>query len=269
MVNRAIKTIILIIIFSQFITGCDFISNTAEYRDKSKEFVEKVLDENYDACIDLMALEQDSLGVTNLDSMKMGMVNFRNLIVENFGEELDYTFMKSIKKFSTNPDENMAPNTTKVHIQFDNEEEFGVLEVLFDDITKKIINIRPLNVKQVVPDLTFFWLFCLLALCVLAFNIYMIIQVKRSQLTHKWIKYIAIIFLNIPTIGYKAAGSVLFWDLSIQAMFGVSFSMMGYLGTVVKLGIPLGGLYWLWRLRVRKNKSLWEEPEHIEKEELS
>jgi hypothetical protein len=249
-------------------TGCDLIGNIFDYRNTTKEFVGKLLQEDYDGCVDLIALNHEMAANTNVDTMKVGFANFRNLIVKNFGDELNFTFMKSEKKFLTDPGENMAPNTTLVHIQFDNGKEFGVFEVLFDDTSEKILNIRALEVKQAIPDLTLFWLFGLLALCVLTFNIFMIVQIKRSNLNKKWVKYLAIVFLNVPTIVYKAVGSTITLELSLQILLGMSFSKMGYMGTAVEIGIPLGGLYWLWRLKARKAQSIIE-PElvgHIGKE---
>lgn len=241
-------------------TGCDFIGNIFEYRNTTKEFVERLLQEDYDGCVKLMAMDHEMAKNINVDTMKIGLANFHDLIVNNFGDELDYTFMKSVKKFSTNPDENMAPNTTKVLIEFDNGQEFGVFQVLFDDISKKILNIQTLDVKKTIPNLTLFWFFGLLAMCVLTFNIYMIVQVKLSDLKKKRLKYIAIIFLNVPTIGYKALGSILSWELSFQILFGVSFSKMGYMDTAVEFGIPLGGLYCLWKLKTRKKQIKTEPP---------
>lgn len=42
-------------------------------------------------------------------------------------------------------------------------------------------------------------------------------------------------------------------------MLGVSFSYMGYLSSAWTFGLPLGGLYWFWKLRQPKDKEV--EPE--------
>lgn len=77
--------------------GCDFISNTFEYKDRTEEFVEALLSENYDRCMELFAMDHEMATNTNPDSMKTGLVNFRNRVIDNFGSVLDYSLMKSEK----------------------------------------------------------------------------------------------------------------------------------------------------------------------------
>jgi hypothetical protein len=67
-------------------------------------------------------------------------------------------------------------------------------------------------------------------------------------LTKKWLKYIAVIFLNVPAITYSAVYGLSFNLLSFQILFGISFSYLGYLSSAWTFGVPLGGLYWLWKL---------------------
>jgi hypothetical protein len=75
----------------------------------------------------------------------------------------------------------------------------------------------------------YYWLFGILALSVFAFNIYMIRKVRRSSMKKKWQKYLAIIILNVPAIGYKAVGGFFIELFSFQIMLGMSFEKMGYL----------------------------------------
>jgi len=248
------KQIVLTILIVFLLTGCDFIKNTFTYKDKTKEFVEYLLKEDYNKCVDLFAMEHEMAKNTNIDTMKMGLANFRQLIVNNWGKELEYSFMKSEKKFSTNAEENTPPNTTVALIEFSNDKEFGVFKVLFDDNSGKILNIKTLDVKAPIPSMTLFWLFGLLAICIPVFNIYVIRQIKRSNLKKKWLKYIAVIFLNTPAITYAAVNGLSFKLINFQILLGVSFGYMGYLNSYWTFGIPLGGLYWFWKLRQQKNE---------------
>lgn len=102
--------------------------------------------------------------------------------------------------------------------------------------------------------MTGFWLFGLLALCVPIFNIYMMVRVKRSQYKKKWLKYLAIIILNVPAVTYNAVNGLSLQLLSFQILFGISFQYIGYLNSAWTLGIPLGGLYLLWQLKNGKDK---------------
>lgn len=262
------KKILLLFLTLTILSGCEFISNTFEYKDKTEEFVEALLQENYDRCVELFAMEHEMARNTNPDSLKAGLGNFRNLVVDNFGSELDYSLMKSEKSWSTVEENNTPPNTTVVLVQFSNETNFGVFKVLFDDQTKKILNINTLDVNEPIPNMTLFWLFGLIVICVPIFNIYVIRLIKKSTLKKKWLKYIAVVVFNVPAITYSAVGGFSFSLLSFQILLGMSFNYMGYLNSAWTLGIPLGGLYWLWKIKTRKpNEDLEQtEPDEIEEE---
>jgi predicted membrane protein len=110
-----------------------------------------------------------------------------------------------------------------------------------------------LEIKTPIPTMTYFLLFGLFALCIPLFNIYVIIQIKRSHFKRKWLKYIAVVLLNVPTISYAAINGLSFKLLHFQFLLGVGFHYMGYLNSVWAFGIPFGGLYWFWKLKRKKN----------------
>lgn len=194
-------------------------------------------------------MEHETANNANVDSIKAGLKIFRNRIVKEFGTELDYSLMKSEKKFSTINEDNTPPNTTVVLVEFSNKKEFSVFKVLFDDKSQKILNINTLNVIEPIPSMTVFWLFGLLAICIPVFNIYVIRQIKRSDRKKKWVKYIAVICLNVPAITYAAVGGLSFNLLNFQILLGISFNYMGFLYSSWTIGLPLGGLYWFWKLK--------------------
>ena len=123
------------------LTSCDFISNSIAFKNTTEEFTESLINEDYDKCIQLFALEHEIAQNLNLDTLRSGLPRFRNIILENFGDDLQYTLMSSQKTFSTIEGNSTPPNTTKVLVQFANQEAFGVMKVLFDDHSKKILNI--------------------------------------------------------------------------------------------------------------------------------
>ena len=247
------KKIILTFCVISLLTSCEFIKNTFTYKSKVRDFIETIIDEDYDKSIEHFALEHEMFKNSSAEDLKKSLPNFREHVVKNFGTELNYSLMKSEKKRSTIEEENTPPNTTIALIQFSNEREFGVLKVLFDDKSGKIININTLNVKQPIPSMTFFWIFGLLAICVPIFNIYVIQLIKRSDLKRKWLKYIGVILLNVPAISYAAINGLSFNLLSFQILFGISFSYMGFLYSYWTFGVPLGGLYWFWKIKQRKD----------------
>jgi len=243
------KKLILIVVAASLLTGCQFIGNTFKFKETTKGFIETILVEDYDNAISYFAMDHEIAKNTNLESFKNGLVTFRDQLVKNFGTKLDYKFMKSEKTLSTNKDESTPPNTTSVLIQISNDKEFGVLKILFDDTSLKILNIHILGIKEPIPTLTYFWLFGFFALLIPIFNIYIIIQIKKSSLKKKWLKYIAVIALNIPAITYSALNGLSFNLLSFQLLFGFSFGYMGYANSFWTIGIPLGGIFWFWKLK--------------------
>jgi len=258
---KTINKILITILISSLLTSCDFINNSFTAKDKTKELVDAVLQEDYDKAVGYLAMDHEMAKDTDIDKMNAGLVEFREMIVKNFGTELDYTFMNTEKKFSSEEQENTLPNTTVALIQFSNGKDFGVFNVVFDDESGKILNINALDIKEPIPSMAIFWLFGILAICVPIFNIYVIIKIKRSNLRRKWLKYVAIIFLNVPSITYAAISGLSFKILSFQILLGVSFSYMGFLNSYWTLGIPLGGIYWLWKLKQREYDAMFEDLE--------
>lgn len=245
--NKLRTTLLLILAISIF-TSCNFINNAFTYKDTTEGFVEALITEDYEKSLTYMAMEHDGFENKNRDTFKVGLANFRQLVTTNFGTELDYRFMNATKVLSTVAGESTVPNTTKARIEFSNEEEFGVFEIIFDDDSNKIYNIQTLDIKEPIPDMMIFWLFGVIALCVPIFNIWVIRKIKKSDLQKKWLKYIAVTLLNVPAITYSAVNGLSFSLFSFQFLLGISFSYMGYLSSAWSFGIPLGGLYWLWKL---------------------
>lgn len=250
-----IQRLTLIVISACLLVGCDFIADTLRYGDTTKEFVDNLLKEDYDKCLVLMALDHELGKNTDRETLRMGLANFRQHMVDSWGDQLEYKFIKSEKKVSTIKSENTPPNTTLVFVEYTNHKHVGIFQVLFDDISKKIININAQDVMAPIPSMTYFWLFGLLALCIPTFNIYVIWSLAKSDLNHKWLKYIAVVCLNIPVIAYTAVNGISFKLIHLQIM-GVGYGAAGYLNSYWAFGIPLGGIYWFWKLRQPREEEI-------------
>jgi hypothetical protein len=205
-----------------------------------------------------MATEHSSYENTNVDSLEKRLISFREIIVNNFGTRLNYTFIKSEKYFSTDQSLNTPANSTAVLIEFFNDEEVGLLFFLFDDESKKILKVNMQDIKEKLPNMIFYWLFGIFAICVPIFNIYVIRKIRRTELKRKWLKYIAVIFGNIPSITYNAVSGLAFKYLNFQFLLGISFNYGGYLNSYWTFGIPLGGLYWFWKLKKKNSENISE-----------
>jgi hypothetical protein len=95
-----IKISIFILALALF-TSCDFVKDSFTFKDKTKEFVETLMNKDYNKCISLMALESEMGKNTNIDTLKLGLIQFRDVIDKNFGDKLEYSLMKAEKKRST------------------------------------------------------------------------------------------------------------------------------------------------------------------------
>jgi len=248
---------LLLVFFASCLNSCNLISSLSSYRSTTESFTNSLINRDFDKCISLMAVGHTN--DANIRQLKVSLDTFSNVIVRNFGNKLEYSFMKAEKKYSSDKEDNLPPNTTLVQIEFHGDKYVGVMEVLFDDKTKKIDNIKALDVKQLIPDMTKFWLFGIFAAIVLAFNIYTIVMVKRSGLKRKWLAYIGIILLNVPTIQYEAINGLFFKPLYFQILLGVSFQKMGYFGSIWAVAIPLGAIIAQWRIsRLNKEAELYD-----------
>ncbi|MEZ4773574.1 MAG: hypothetical protein R3D00_10365 [Bacteroidia bacterium] len=257
-ISLRILTLAAIMVIT-ILSGCQFLLNTLSYRNTSKEFMEALIREDYDQCMSLFAVEYEWEDKIHPDTVRALLPAFRDLVVNNFGEDLDYSLMQSEKKISTEEENSTPPNTTRVYIQIANKEEFGVLNLMFYDPAKKIVNVSLMQIKEKIPNMLPFWLFGFIALCIPAFNIYVINQIRKSNFKRKWLKYLAVIVFNAPTITYSAISGFTFKLLFFQILLGVSLSYTGYMNAIWSFGIPFGGLYWLWKVKAAKEAAEWDE----------
>lgn len=261
--NKILRFLILITSIG-LISSCDFISNTLTYKETTENFVNSLIKEDYEQAVQYMALEHEAAKNANIDTLKSNLSGIRKAIVNNFGTKLNYTLANSEKSFSTIKGESTATNTTKAQIQYSNDKEFGVFQIIFDDHSNKILHIKILDVRREIPNMTIFWLFGLIAICIPIFNIYVIRRIKQSNMKRKWLKYIAVLFFNFPAITYSAVNGLSIDLLSFQILLGISFNYMGYFSSYWTFGIPLGGFYWLWKTnRVKKKMEVTEEKQII------
>jgi len=237
------------------VSGCQFIMSTQEIPRVTDNFVQAIIEEDYHKAIGSFALDSEYGGRMNYDTIMNHLPNLRLQLTENFGRDLSLKLMSAQKNFSTIATENTLAGATDAMVQFENETHFGLLKVLFHDESKGILNFEILNTKREIPSLTQFWLFGIICLLVLTFNIYVIYKIVKSDLSKKWFKVLSVVFLNFPAIYfYQVGGLVLKFNL--QMMFGIGFMNMGYLNSYLAAGIPLGGIYWFYKLVINKPSKL-------------
>lgn len=255
-------SILLLLVFA--CSSCNFFKNTLTYEDTTKGFVESILKEDYKRGMTYMALKNEGFKNIPEDSIINGLTRFRELLITHFGPELNYKLISSKKTWSTAENESTPENITKAQVEFSTNEDFGVFEIMFDDNSNKILHIETLDFKAPIPDMTIFWFFGIIAICIPIFNFWVILKIRKSQFEKKWLKYIFVMILNVPSISFTAINGLSISWLNFQMLFGISFSYMGYLSSAWEFGIPLGGLYWFWKL----NQKLTElRPEELKEGE--
>ena len=252
------KKLLLLLIAFTFLTGCDVFRKSLENKEVSEEFVEALLEEDYDRCVQFFDLESYGGDSEAAEILKPRLEEFRDVFIDNFGRDLDYSFMRSRTTWSSVEKEGKAPDTTTVFMQFSNDTHFGVISLEFDDESGKIMQISIEDVKEPIPNMTIFWLLGIVFISIPIFNLYVIWRIRKSKLRRKGLKYLAVIALNVPGITYAAIGGFSFSLLRFQMLLGFSFSYMGYLNTAWEIGIPLGGLYWFWKLKREENREIEE-----------
>jgi hypothetical protein len=255
------------------LNSCDLIdrfsnsnsANEAFYRSTTQAFTNSLVNKDFDKCINLINFTKAQRS-GDLTGVKVNLDSLRSTIVKNFGTALEYSFMSSQKHALSDNDDALPPNTTLVLIEFHNTKDIGVLQLVFDDKTLKIDNMKSLNVRQPIPNMTKFWLFGLAALVVLAFNIYALILVWRSILNiqFKLLYSVAIIVVKVPSVLYNAASGLSFKLFNVpielfhlpfklfhvQYLIGINFQKIGYLGSVWEIGIPLAAIFTFCKLKL-------------------
>jgi hypothetical protein len=233
--------------------SCAMFSNAIDYRKTAEQFIESAVREDYDKCISLFALDRPEAQGVNLDTLKKGIATFRKVVVDELGTDIEYRFLLANKSYSSTSGK-VPEDVTELHLEVSGSGKFDEVVAIFDDRSGKILNIRALGINKVIPSMMIFWLLGLLFLCVPAFNIYMIVRIKRSTRKRKWLKYLSLFIVNVPTISYQAiTGSIFLNPTSFQVLLGTSFNYGSYSASNWAVGIPLAGLYWLWRLNTKPN----------------
>jgi hypothetical protein len=226
------RKLVPILLFAFICNSCGRMKDTSAYEERSIAFMQSLMKKDYDQCLHFFALEHEMARGSNLDTMKADFAHFRLLLAVNFGEDLEYRLVKKVK--TKTPGKNTPLNSTKAYIEFNNDEEFGLLTVLFDNSSEKMLAVNAIDIKKPIPPMAPFWIFGFLALLVPTLNLYIVYWIWHSELKNKWPKYLTVLFLNIPAISYTAMGGMDFNPTSLQLVWA--------------FGIPLGAMYWSWKL---------------------
>lgn len=247
MVGFSINRFILCCCFTFFlaINICLGQSEKADVTVISKKFVENIVSGNMLQNLDFIVVDSN----TGKDSAIASFEGMRYRIMNEFGKDVKITslgYNQAVLLMGSARVQDHFDGLKYSYVQIEDKNRFSVFQLSFAG--DKIVDFGMLNEIYAKPDTQKMWFIGIpILLLVLSFNIFVIFKVYKSNVTRKWIKYMMIACLNLPTIGMSSIGGFFFRFISIRAM-GIGVGWGNYFNTYWAVGIPLGGIVVLWRL---------------------
>lgn len=209
----------------------------------SSNFVHSLVNGNSDAALGLIDpnLHQDSASAM-LDALRYRLMNNfgKEISVKTLGSEQVVLLLGSNKLLSQSP--------RRSYVQIEDGYKFSVIQVVFND-ANKIVSFGMLREIYPKPKTQRMWMIGIpILLIVLGFNIFVMYKVYKSDVRRKWLKFLMILLLNLPSIGYSAINGVFFKIIYIN-LLGVSFSYSSYWSTYLVISFPIGAIIVYWKLK--------------------
>ena len=242
----------MVIVICMF-SGCTFIDNYFTKKEKTIEFMDALMSNHFNKCVSMMSLEMHP--EINKDTMEIETSMFKAKLDSIFGREwkIDFLSVGNYKDNTLEPPESYQ----FCLVQLSSDTCFGHLKISFANNTNLIDNIEFLF-KKPLPDKSNFYVFSTLALLVLAFNLFTIRKVVKSQLSGKWKWILAIIFLNYPALVFSVMkGPYISWT-SFLTMFG-KITLTDIENMQIMMALPIGAILVLYKLELIKRKDVEDE----------
>jgi predicted transcriptional regulator with HTH domain len=238
-------------IFFLFFSVLCLCSCNSVNKEKSIEITQNVAEGNYDAVLN--ELDESVFQAIGKDSLKTILTKMAQQIKLNVGDDLDYTFLKGEKRVSFSSDQTNSYSYTEIMISGD--EKCYTAKIYYNPTTNKPISIQLSDPYENPYTTSFWWIAAILGLGVLAFNIFTIVKVKKSNLDRKWLMYLLIILLNTPYI--SSSPEKISAGISIIHILGFGYAFMGKY-SFVKIGIPIGAFIAWYKMKKQKQKEVLE-----------
>ncbi|MDE5419570.1 hypothetical protein L3049_16370 [Labilibaculum sp. DW002] len=256
--------ILLILISSLLFLSCSSESRVDIVKNNSIKIIENINNEIYDDAYDLFDFE--NINKKKHEALKTSIKNIRNLVYTPYGQnpKIGLVYAKTTHTKSRtwslslsgkgSIDDDIDSEPSIVNLSIEGKGRYGYIQLYLDGSNNKVTSIE-VGENYPIPSLWKFWLLGLFPLLVVAFNVFVIYKIIKSDFRKKWLKILAVIILNFPTIKIMSEG-IFKLEYSLQYLFGASFSWWGYDYSYWEIGIPLGGIVMLIKLRRDKIKSL-------------
>lgn len=145
-------------------------------------------------------------------------------------------------------------NYSYTEIMISGDEKCYTARIHYNPTTNKVTAFNLSDLYN-TPYSASFWIALILGLGVVAFNIFTIVKVKKSNLDRKWLMYLLIILLNTPYI--SSSPEKISAGISIIHILGFGFAFMGKY-SFVKIGIPIGAFFAWYKMKKQKQKEVLE-----------
>ena len=241
------RTIFLLLVVTT-LSSCNFFDEYFTARNKTLEFVNALLAEDFKKCAELMpwALYPES----PKDTLEMRMRVFKKKLDERMGLNLKATFLSSLT------DKNSAVEPPEIHklgvVQLANDTCYAKFEVRFDNKTGQVDNIELVSIDT-VPQKANLYVFGFFSLVALSINVFAIWKVMKSSFKRKWLWIIGIMLLNYPALVFTITkGPMLSWNNVPFLGLDFTYRDIDELGTVV--GLPIGALLVFYKIYFKKTE---------------
>ena len=247
------RKLVLLFLIAFCIVGCSSFN-----KEKSIQIAKYIVEGDYEKVME----ESDDLVFQQMSryTFTIGLQSMHDLIQTGLGSEVEYTFIQSEKKYriQKGKEPNIEDNHDVTIIMLSNGNKSTMLTLFYNRETGKPYYFHVDDVREC--DMTRFWILSSLGLLVIAFIIYTIVRVKKSDMKKKWVKYILAVVVNIPLFLVTSSGVKLSLGLSIM---GVGFEYLGP-DSYTKIAFPLGSIIVLYLLRKHNKKKETETVETTE-----
>lgn len=241
---------LVIVIIALFAFGFDLTGQLKMCQSSTTEFTIALLSRDYDKAVTYFDFKNPEFSSQiNLDTLKASMPRLRERLSKNFGDSLRVVHVSAKKIFTTaNESNRLPPYAIEVKATFEGDTHFGYLLFILNEKNGKILNVNIDDFKEPKPNKNNVYIFAIIGLLVVAFNLYMLIKVLTSNIIEKWKRIVMIVLLNAPSLGYNAVSGFYFKLLTFQIL-GAGFSFTGYESTYCVISIPIGALLVWWKMK--------------------
>lgn len=179
------------------------------------------------------------------------MNSLRQALGFGAGETVEVRFDRSEKVVSTDASEATPEGTTRVFFDLVAKERYVEVETLINDQAQKFQYVNLTVPPRQAPGLMLFSIVALLALTVPALYIVALVRVRSAFDHGRWWRYLTVLAFNLPTVTFLATGDIHVNLVQNQMMLGYAINLAGLSHIAVTIGLPVGAVYWIVRLKGR------------------